>query len=534
MPSSLRSTALAAAVCDAGVRVYTRTSDGDVREACHDSSLLAINEAQSRGRRYVADTMVKDWFPGELRFDCSPESALCSFAWDDRKQAVFYQANDGAIRERRHLDSGWQLTDFIQPNCMMGTSIAAVWGDHARVVVLFFQNSEGYLCYRVFSDQSWKPTIQLQKAAKRSGIGAASWDDCHSVRVYFQDEQNTVQELSGALNNSSNWASGCLSSLVNPFSVPIGDISVITWVQDGRHEIRIYFQEESCDIVEWCFDGSRWGQGAFRHAALPNSDISAYLRQPEHGLHIVVMWVGPDQLLHQRMFVEDWMDPTPITFLQGTGRFVGEFREKPFADNTPRADEKIIKRVNIRSSDHIDALSLDFTDGSSSGWHGDGDGGNATDSFTLNTGEDITHTLIARDGSDVSALQFITSKGRESEWYGCKTGQVITCWQLHGYAPDGFLGASRQFVHGLMPFWSERFSPAALSNPQLRITNEANHQEKEIEAAWTHYSSLRTMMEDLQQALESLYNETTAATQKGKAKVANFVKIQGESPSPAQ
>ncbi|KAL0572736.1 hypothetical protein V5O48_009236 [Marasmius crinis-equi] len=257
------------------------------------------------------------------------------------------------------------------------------------------------------------------------------------------------------------------------------------------------------------------------------------------------MWVGPDQLLYQRVLAEGWgwMDCTPIAFLQETGRFVGKFTGKAFTDNTSRTDQRVIKQVNIRSGDLIDAISLDFTDGSTSGCHGGG--GGVARSFALSSGEDITHVLVTTDGNNISALQFITSKGRDSVWYGRRTGQVIS-WELDGRALGGFLGAAGPYIHGLMPFWSERFSPATLTNLQSCIT-EANHLGKEIEMARTRCSSLRMMTEELQRdienslrgpadhaiqgvmvlsgSIESLYNETKAAVQKEKEEVNKLVKV---------
>ncbi|KAF8647330.1 hypothetical protein AX16_006792 [Volvariella volvacea WC 439] len=542
MPLSLRSTALATAVCDAGIRVYTKTGNGDVREGCNDTSLQTLNSAKTRGDRDVVD-MADGWFPGELRFNCSPESTLCAFAWDSWSQSVFYQTEDGSIRERRHLNR-WEITSFVQPDCMMGTSIAAVWGNYARIIVLLFQDSEDYLCFRVFEGGRWKPAVRLQKAAKCTGIGVTSWNNCRDIRVYFQDDQNVVREYCGSYN-SNNWT---LGDFVHQCTIPIGDIAAVNWEYDGRREIRLYFQEENCDIIEWCYSsgpGACWKQGAFRQSALPNSDVVAYVRQPGHGFYIVVMWAGPDQLLYQRVNPEgwNWMNPTPIAFLQAAGRFVGKFSGKPFTDNTSRTDQRVIKRVNIRCGYLIDAISLDFTDGSSTGWHGGSNG--SQHSFSLSDGEDITDVLVTTDGNFISALQFITSKGRNSDWFGRKTGQVIS-WQMGGRALGGFLGAEGLYINGLMPFWSERFSPATLTNLQSCIT-EADHLGKEIELARQHCSTLRTQTENLQYdienslrspadhaiqgvmvlsgSIETLYNETKAVVEAQKAEIDKMIKV---------
>lgn len=42
----------------------------------------------------------------------------------------------------------WQDTDFAQDNVLLGTNVAAVHSSDGAKVVLFFQDTEGYVCYR--------------------------------------------------------------------------------------------------------------------------------------------------------------------------------------------------------------------------------------------------------------------------------------------------------------------------------------------------------------------------------------------------
>ncbi|KAK7444519.1 hypothetical protein VKT23_015197 [Stygiomarasmius scandens] len=467
--------------------------------------------------------------------------AMVGSQWDSWSQSVFYQSEDGAIRERRHLNY-WEVTNFVQPDCMLGTSIAAVWGDYARVIVLFFQDSEGYLCFRVSHNGSWETAVRLHKAAKCTGIGVTSWNDCNDIRVYFQDEDNVVREYCGN-HNSREWT---LGNFLHRCDIPIGDIAACSWKESNRYEIRIYFQEEDCHIVEWCANSetNNWIEGGFRYSALPNSDIVAYVRQSGISYFVVVMWAGLDELLYQCVNPQDWgwMDCTPIAFLQATGHFVGKFTGTPFTDNNSRSDERVIRQINIRSGSLIDAISLDFTDGTTTGWHG-GSGGSQF-SFSLSEGEDITHILVTTDSSSVSALQFTTSKGRQSDWFGWRTGQTIS-WQSDGRALGGFMGATGQYVHGLMPFWSERYSAATLNNLQSCIV-EAERIGKEIELAKQRCGTLRMQTEDLQRdidnslrgpadhalqgmmvlsgSIENLYNQTNAAVQIQKEEVDKLVK----------
>ncbi|KAK7054712.1 hypothetical protein VNI00_003175 [Paramarasmius palmivorus] len=241
----------------------------------------------------------------------------------------------------------------------------------------------------------------------------------------------------------------------------------------------------------------------FVHPALPNSDIVVYVRQPGPGFYSVVMWAGSDQVLYQRVGPAywGWMDITPIAFLQATGRFMGKFIGKPFTDNTSKSDQRVIKQVNVRSGTLIDAISLDFTNGSST--------------------------------------------GRKSDWFGNQTGKNFS-WELNGRALGGFLGAEQQYVQGLMPFWSERYSKATLTNLES-CTIEAAKIRQDIETARTRCTTLRIQTDTLQRAIssslrapadhaiqgmmvlsgsiEDLYNQTKMAVLAQKEEVDKLVKL---------
>ncbi|KAK7694432.1 hypothetical protein QCA50_001618 [Cerrena zonata] len=495
MPVHLRSSTLTAAACNSGIRVYTKTKEGDVREGCNDTTEWQLLQAHRSGDTRILD-LGDGWFPGELRFHCSPDSTLCAIAWDGWSQSVFYQTEDGCIRERMHLNY-WEETSFVQPDCMMGTNLAAVYSHAAEHIYLFFQDNNGYLCYRHATWFEWSPAVRLQKAAKCTGIGATSWEDCEEIRVYFQDENNVVREYCGG-RDYTNWS---LGGYTHQCSIPIGDIAAVSWLANGGAEIRIYFQEENCDIIEWCHSYyGRWALGDFRHAALPNSDIIAYIRNPGGNHHICVMWAGQDQTLWQKVDPEGygWLKETPIAFLQATGRFFGSWTGTSFTDNSSNVDRKVIRQLRIQCGEYIDGLALDFTDGSSTEWHG-GRGGNHY-TYTLDGGEDFISIRVMADKSYVNGLQFITSKGRESMWYGSRSG-VSSNWELDGRALAGFMGSTGRYINGLMPFWSERYSPATLTNLQSCIT-EGEHIRKEIELASTRCAQLRHQTEQLQHDIE--------------------------------
>lgn len=85
------------------------------------------------------------------------------------------------------------------------------------------------------------------------------------------------------------------------------------------------------------------------------------------------------------------------------------YRDVPASDNASNADAKVVRQLRIRSGGWIDGLALDFTDGTSTPWHG-GQGGNYH-TFTLESGEDFTHIRVTANDTYITGLQFGTSKG---------------------------------------------------------------------------------------------------------------------------
>ena len=66
-------------MCAEGVWCYTKTVDGEVREARNDISDAAIAQsvnAKDTGALESGD----EWYSGTLKFHCSPDSSLCTFA----------------------------------------------------------------------------------------------------------------------------------------------------------------------------------------------------------------------------------------------------------------------------------------------------------------------------------------------------------------------------------------------------------------------------------------------------------------------
>lgn len=78
-------------------------------------------------------------------------------------------------------------------------------------------------------------------------------------------------------------------------------------------------------------------------------------------------------------------------------------------DNVPDIDTKYIQKIRFSTGDVVDGLAIDYTDGTSTEWHG-GQGGHASE-FELSNGEDITQIQVCFDNQFIRGLQFTTSNG---------------------------------------------------------------------------------------------------------------------------
>lgn len=78
----------------------------------------------------------------------SSDPLIACAQWDTWAESVFYQDEEGAIREWRYTNNKWGRTSFKQTDCKVGTNIAAVFSPGAERVMLFFQDLQGHISYR--------------------------------------------------------------------------------------------------------------------------------------------------------------------------------------------------------------------------------------------------------------------------------------------------------------------------------------------------------------------------------------------------
>ena len=92
--------------------------------------------------------------------------------------------------------------------------------------------------------------------------------DVDKIRLYYQDHNLKIREC---LIERGSRSDGFKFPIAAPASTRIASVS---W-GDGSH-IRLYVQDSTMDIVEWCYDeGHGWRTTGFRTVACPYTDIAA-------------------------------------------------------------------------------------------------------------------------------------------------------------------------------------------------------------------------------------------------------------------
>lgn len=308
----------AAGACGpAGIRCYTRSTTGYIREACLDIGVRGLQFANSQKDHEIL-SQSRDWFPGEYEHECYAESAACAIGWGAWGVRLFFQRQDYAIMQSYHNGS-WRATDFEQPGCLPGTDIAEVHTDGGRQVILFFQDASGWLCYRHLKDSGWCHAMRLCPAAMKTGIAATTWTaDLSEVRLYYQDEEFAIREYIGS---DDDWYE--TSTIIYQHDRPLGSIAAVSWQGPSKEiHIRLYFQDLQGDIIELCYGSNmpEWQTGAFVQNALQGTSISASVRtlHKNAGCFINVMWSDTDSRIYHRSYADSvgWLDASVMAELR--------------------------------------------------------------------------------------------------------------------------------------------------------------------------------------------------------------------------
>lgn len=100
------------------------------------------------------------------------------------------------------------------------------------------------------------------------------------------------------------------------------------------------------------------------------------------------------------------------SFVTNVGSSIFVLTRHPFSDENdqdPDTPDRIIRAIRVKATKHIVAIALDFTDGTSTSWHG-GDHGDIHE-FVLEAGENIHQVWRVANEQRILGLSFGTSKG---------------------------------------------------------------------------------------------------------------------------
>ncbi|KZT08156.1 uncharacterized protein LAESUDRAFT_697655 [Laetiporus sulphureus 93-53] len=460
------------------IHCYVRTHDGVIEQRCLEQCLVQVPVSESE-KTHVPQT--GGWKPGDFRHECSPKSQLSGLAWGSGRETLFYQHADNTIREARY-DSRWYDTNFAQADVMPGTRIAAVCTPDGLRAMLFFQDSEGYICYRRAWSWNWEANAtRLVEAAPFSPLTVKLLnrkDDADYslfyVYVFYQD-QNLVLREQGTGTFGEKWFIGDfvedvqrpVSSLATngPLGKHLKDSDKQKY-SDGSAVKILYNDPRALCIKERIYVPWEWKLSQTVCPAPQDSCIAACAYVSDKGIVTNLFWASHDSVIHHHVWTPQlhWVTPSVIEYDMPTrGSKVGPWKGAPFDDESHpiSAWRKVIKMIDIRSYDAIDGMALGFTDGSYTDWRG-GYGGRLNSPFELCPGENITQVLVHFDNDYIRAVRFRTSRGRESGLFGrangapsvlCKDGKVLA----------GFIGTTGIFqssgntvLTGLQPLWRDK------------------------------------------------------------------------------
>lgn len=208
--------------------------------------------------------------PPFLLFPPIRNTALALASWrspdQEKNLQLFYQTTSGSLRGRAWTSSsGWVNDSFPIPDAIAknNTPIAQTsWpgsnGD--REIQLFYLKPGNVLCNAVYSSGTWsKGDLEAENivVAEDGKMAAITWNSNTQVRVYYQNMNNTVQEIV--------WGKGTLGRNIWVMSnprvakmIPGAGIGALSFVEGGYEQIRIYTQDATGAIVSEDYREDGW------------------------------------------------------------------------------------------------------------------------------------------------------------------------------------------------------------------------------------------------------------------------------------
>ncbi|KAI0684231.1 hypothetical protein BC835DRAFT_1422420 [Cytidiella melzeri] len=315
--SSTGPLAIATAVTDSGVYCYTKMADGTVIAEYNPTTEKQVEAAQQSGD-VVTMQEIKPWHRQQTTYKCDPASGLCAFTLNGTV-ALFHES-EGQVKYwlDEHLPGGTNQPNSTsaslaerfpvpepadsQYTCMHGTEIAVSGNSDGSELTLFYQDKDGYLCYRFAKAMIWDEPVRICKAVKGTGIAAVGWSQNQNIRVYYQDENYVLNEyclFKGKL------AAGA-RNLADPKALT--SIAVVYWNSDltQKTELRVYFQIGQSGIHERCWSSAanKWdGDLVLYDAFVAQFNVIAFVRG-KAGSPVINLWIASKEgrVLLQRAY----------------------------------------------------------------------------------------------------------------------------------------------------------------------------------------------------------------------------------------
>ncbi|KAF7368250.1 hypothetical protein MVEN_00145100 [Mycena venus] len=229
---------------------------------------------------------------------------------DESNISLFYQTKDNAIREIRYTagsrttQSGWFMSDFVQPDAMPGTHIATVQNSGGDRTMIFFQDKDGYVCSRRANDWVWGAAVRIFQAPSATPIAATTWSDTN-IRLYYLNGMDSVKYYNGSFKG--NWI---LGNFVNTMTFrlttggkKVDSMAAVSW---PGPQIRLYMHATDGSVMELS-RGPYWDERgddappvtvATTH---PNVGISALTRGSSNkGTSVYIYYASLAKIIQQR------------------------------------------------------------------------------------------------------------------------------------------------------------------------------------------------------------------------------------------
>ncbi|KAJ7888869.1 hypothetical protein B0H14DRAFT_3127130 [Mycena olivaceomarginata] len=228
-----------------------------------------------------------------------------------------HETDDNVIHEMQYDGQNWTSSSLKQINAMPGTDMAVVYNDspYGSYLMLFFQDSEGFVSSVLATNTKWAPAVHLFAAATATPITATQ--QSNAVFLYFQDSTKQLQQYRGSFDGG--WV---LQDFTGPTTSTLGSVAAVSWHSEpdiwgmSQAESRVYTEGQDGSLVEWNGNGNNETLTAGTMAtvaALPNVNISAF-SVGWLGLRLVFLyWVDPhDKILKQRVWMKGWLPAMSI------------------------------------------------------------------------------------------------------------------------------------------------------------------------------------------------------------------------------